>query len=39
VLVHIMFDRGKPPRPDYAASHRSDGSVGVLSYYLEPLYP
>jgi hypothetical protein len=38
-IVHIKFDRGKPPRPDFEVAEGSDGSVGVLSIYLEPLYP
>jgi hypothetical protein len=38
LCVHIMFDEGEPPRPDYMVTLGSDGSVGVLSIYLEPLY-
>ena len=33
--VHIMFDKGGPPRPDFMETLGSDGSVGVLSDYLE----
>jgi hypothetical protein len=39
MIVYIKFDEGKAPRPDYEIAFGGDGSVGVLSAYLEPLYP
>jgi hypothetical protein len=39
LIVQIAFGHGEPPRPDFAVMYGNDGSVGVMSRYLEPLFP